>query len=618
MTKILGISCYYHDSAAVLLDDGKIVTAAEEERFSRIKHDSGFPEGAIDFCLSEGKVKPKELDFVVFYEKPYVKFERILKQTLATFPQSRKFFLESMREWLTKKLWIRSQIAERLGILSSEVYFSDHHMSHAASAFYPSPFKEAAILTLDGVGEWSVASCGVGKDNKIEIWKEMRFPHSLGLLYSVFTAFLGFQVNEGEYKVMGMAPYGVPRFIKKIKKIVEIYADGSIKLDLDYFSFHSNPDKNFNEKFIKLFGKPRSKDELFFTEKTGYPRFWGEKPKNYIEKAKVNQKYADIAASIQKITEEIILKICNNLYKETGLSNLCMAGGVALNSVANGKIVTETPFKYLWIQPAAGDSGGALGAALYLYHHVLGNKKRIKQEHSFFGKSYSKADVKRAISPLIPKGQALLITPISPITLTEYKNDKLLIKNIAKALTQKKVVGWFEGRFEWGPRALGHRSILADPRDAKMKDVVNAKIKFREPYRPFAPAVLQEKAKDYFEIDDPASGPAKFMIIVIPTKKGKEKVIPAVSHEGTSRIQSVDSQTHPRYYQLIKEFGKLTGVPVIMNTSFNLRGEPIVNSPEDAINTFVRSGIDILVMERFVIEKKGAKRQRNKGYKVVK
>ena len=588
--RILGISCYYHDSATVLLQDGKIAAAAEEERFSRKKHDSGFPKNAIDFCLKERKVKPKQLDYVVFYEKPYIKFERILKQTLASFPSSRSFFVEAMKEWLPKKLWIKGEIAEKIGVPPDKIYFSDHHISHAASCFYPSPYKEAAILTLDGVGEWSVASYGIGKGDKIKIIKELRFPHSLGLLYSVFTAFLGFKVNSGEYKVMGMAPYGTPRFVNKVKKIVDIYDDGSIKLDMDYFTFHSSPDKSFNDKFVNLFGKPREKEELFYTKKTGYPKFWGEKPKNYQKKLLENQKYADIAASIQKVTEEIILKMCNFLANETGFSNLCMAGGVALNSVANGKIVSQTPFKNLFTQPAAGDSGGALGAALYLYHQLLGNKKRQEMEHSFYGKSYSKSEIKKFLDK-------------EKVPYTAYSDNKKLIKDVAHALINKRVVAWYEGRFEWGPRALGHRSILADPRSASMKDVVNSKIKFREPYRPFAPAVLEEKAKDYFEIEDSKSGPARFMIIVIPTKKGKEKIIPAVSHLGTSRIQTVDAKNHPRYYQLIKEFGRLTGVPVIMNTSFNLRGEPIVNTPANALATFMRSGLDILVMENLLIKK---------------
>ena len=586
--KILGISCYYHDSAAALIDNGKIIAAAEEERFSRIKHDSDFPKLAISFCLEQAGINSKDLNYVVFYEKPYIKFERILLQTLFTFPSSRKLFVEAMREWLPKKLWIKSSIVNHLEINADKIYFCDHHVSHAASAFYPSPFKKAAILTLDGVGEWTVAGWGLGTGNIINIYKELRFPHSLGLLYSVFTAFLGFEVNEGEYKVMGMAPYGNPRFTDKIKKTLELNKDGSIKLDMSYFTFHSSPEKSFSEKFVSLFGKPRDKNDLFFTKKTGYPRFWGKRPKNYEIKCKENQKYADLAASIQQVTEQVILTMCKHVYKETGVSNLCMAGGVALNSVANGKIVRLTPFKNLWVQPAAGDSGGALGAALYLYHNILNNKKRYQMTHAYFGKGYQPNEIKRFLNS-------------NSIPYTQYNPEKLT-KFIAKALNQEKVVGWFEGRFEWGPRALGHRSILADPRHLSMKDIVNSKIKFREPYRPFAPAVLEEEAKKYFDIANPNSGPARFMIIVIPAKK--PKTIPAVSHLGTSRIQSVNKKLSPEYYALIKEFGKLTGVPVIMNTSFNLKGEPIVTSPSDAFKTFMKSGIDFLVLENFVVEKK--------------
>lgn len=591
---ILGLSCYYHDSAAVLLQNGKLVAAAEQERFSRKKHDSDFPQQAINFCLKQARLKPSQLDHLIFYEKPFIKFERILKQTIATFPHSRQLFVSAMKDWLPKKLWLKQEIAEKLNISPNKILFSDHHLSHAASAFYPSPYQQAAILTLDGVGEWSTASYGIGKGHKIELLKELRFPHSLGLLYSVFTAFLGFRVNNGEYKVMGMAPYGTPKYVKKIKQIVDIKPDGSIQLDLSYFSFPSSPTKSFNQQFINLFGSPRPSEELFYTLKTGYPQFWGKKPRNYHQKLKANQFYADIASSIQTVTEEIILKICRHLYKQTKLPNLCMAGGVALNSVANGKIITQTPFKNLWIQPAAGDSGGALGAALYLHHQILGNKRRQPLTHSFYGQSYSKKTIKTFLNK-------------KKIPYQEFKNDRQLIKQIAKNLTQKKVVAWFEGRFEWGPRALGHRSILADPRSPKMKDIVNAKIKFREPYRPFAPAVLEEKAQDFFNIPDPQSGPAKFMIIVIPAKKAKIKHIPAVSHLGTSRIQTVNQTTHPRYYRLIKEFGRLTNIPVIMNTSFNLRGEPIVNTPENAYNTFINSGLDLLVLENFLIKKSDLK-----------
>lgn len=588
--KILGLSFYYHDAAACILDNGKIIAAAEEERFSRKKHDSDFPKLAVQFCLEEAGIKNSQLDYVVFYEKPFVKFERILLQTLAVYPHSAQFFIHSMKEWVTKKLYIKQHIAEKLDIPSEKIQFSDHHISHAASAYYPSPFTEAAVLTLDGVGEWSVGSIGIGKDNDLQLVKELRFPHSLGLLYSTFTAFLGFEVNEGEYKVMGMAPYGKPIYEDKIKKIVSVKDDGSFQLDLSYFTFHSSPHKSFNNKFEDLFGKPRNPKKLFFTERTGYPKFWGEKPEDYKHLMNENQKYADIAASIQKVTEDIIVKICQYSAKETGMKNLCLAGGVALNGLANQRIVKETPFKNIFIQPAAGDSGGALGAALYLYHHILGNKKRVPMTHVYFGKQYTLQEIKQELKN-------------KNIPYHEYKNDKLLFDEITKKLMEKQVIGWFQSRFEWGPRALGNRSILADPRHADMKDIVNSKIKFREPYRPFAPVVLEEHAKEYFEIDNVKTGPAKFMNIVVPVKKEMAKKIPAVTHEGTARLQAIDLKTNPRYYSVIKTFYEKTGVPVLLNTSFNLRGEPIVNTPADAISTFLRSGIDVLVLETFVVYK---------------
>lgn len=588
---ILGLSCFYHDSAAVLIKDGSILAAAEEERFSRIKHDSDFPKNAIAFCLSYAHVTGKDLDCVVFYEKPYVKFVRILMTSLATFPYSWKLFCDSMKEWLSRKLWIKQEIAERINVSPHKIYFCDHHMSHAGSAFYPSPFKKAAILTLDGVGEWSVGIWGVGSGNKIQIYKELRFPHSLGLLYSTFTSFLGFEINDGEYKVMGMAPLGRPLLVDKIRKLIDIKEDGSFQLDLSYFTFYSSVDKSFSQKFEALFGKPRNPNDLFFTEKTGWPRFWGKRPKDYTQKAKINQYYADVAASIQNVTEEIIVKICRYLAKETKLTNLCMAGGVGLNSVANGRIIRETPFKQLFVQPAAGDSGGALGAALYFYHHILGYRRRNLMQHAFYGEGYSEA-------------QIVSVLKARNLSYTKYTNDQRLIQDVAEELTHKKVVGWFEGRFEWGPRALGHRSILADPRQQDMKDIVNSKIKFREPYRPFAPSVLGEKATDYFLIDNPkGNSPTRFMLVVVPVRADRKHRIRAVVHEGTARVQTVNKREHPRFYQLIKEFERKTRVPVLLNTSFNLRGEPIVATPADAINTFLRSGIDILVLERYVVKK---------------
>lgn len=589
---ILGISCYYHDSAAALLIDGKFTAGADEERFSRIKHDNGFPKQAIDFCLKYAGIKTKDLDYVVFYEKPFVKFERILLQTLQTFPKSRHFFVSAAKEWLFGKLWIKNQLMQKLNLNQEKILFADHHYSHAASSFFVSPFEKAAILTLDGVGEWTTASLGKGKYNRLEIIKELKFPHSVGLLYSVFTAFLGFEVNSGEYKVMGMAPYGKPKYTDKIKQMVNIYKDGSIRLDMDYFTYHQHPERSFNEKFIKLFGKPREKESLFFTRETGFPGYFGKKPDDFEEKGKVQEYYADIATSLQAITEEIIFKMANYLHSLYKSDNLCMAGGVALNSVANGKILNKTPFKNLYIQPAAGDGGGALGAALYVYQQILGHQRIMVMTDALLGQDYTEAEIEAFLKRKKVKYQKIT-------------NDEKLMDIVVDYLVNQKVVGWFQGRFEWGPRALGNRSILADPRVAEMKDIVNSKIKFREPYRPFAPSMLTEHIEDYLKLKDAEKSlPARFMLLVVPVKKNKQKIIPAVTHVGgSSRLQAVDKKTNPRYYKLIEKFYKRTEVPVILNTSFNLRGEPIVSTPENAYNTFMKSGIDLLVLENYLIKK---------------
>ncbi len=589
---ILGISCYFHDAAAALLKDGCLVAAAEEERFSRVKHDYGFPTHAISFCLKKAGITSQELDYVVFYEKPFVKFERILMSSLQMAPHSWKVFREAMVNWLIDKLWIKSTIQEKIGIDKEKILFSDHHLSHAASAFFCSPFEDAAIITADGVGEWTTASCGVGKGNQISLLQEMRFPHSLGLLYSAFTAFLGFEVNEGEYKVMGMAPYGKPDYVDKVKKLIHICNDGSFWLDMDYFSYHYSPDRMYNGKFERLFGPSRDPRSHFFTPSTGYPRYFGEKPSNYNELGKQNQFYADIAASIQAVTEEILLKMANYLYHRTGLKKLCLAGGVALNSVANGRILKETPFEELYIQPAAGDGGGALGAALWAYHAVLGKPRQFVMEHAYWGEEYRDESIREF---LINSG----------IKYEYLPDDEKLTARVADALQAGKVVGWFQGRFEWGPRALGNRSILADPRRADMKDIVNTKIKFREPYRPFAPSVLAESTEKFFDLPEAERHyPGRFMLYVVNVKEDKREIIPAITHvDGTGRLQTVHETTSPRYYRLIKTFGEATGVPVVLNTSFNLKGEPIVNTPEDAVKTFNRSEMDLLVLERFIIEK---------------
>jgi carbamoyltransferase len=590
--EILGISCFFHDAAAALLRDGELVAAAEEERFTRKKHDYDFPAQAIDFCLQTGRVSGAELDFVVFFEKPFLKFERLLMTSMQTFPKSRRVFQESMISWLTDKLWIKNLIMQRLGVPENKIIFSNHHLSHAASSFFCSPFEEAAILTVDGVGEWATATYGIGRGTEIKILKEIRFPHSLGLLYSAFTAFLGFEVNEGEYKVMGMAPFGKARYVDKVWKLVHQDSDGSFNLDMDYFSFHHSTKKTYNQKFLDLFGPARDSKSLFFTPDSGYPSYFGEKPSKYDSLARQNQHYADIAASIQLVTEEIILKMATQVHKDTGMKNLCMAGGVALNSVANGRILRETPFEEIFIQPAAGDGGGAIGAALYGYHMVLGKPRCFVMGHAYWGKEYGPDEVDGFLRE-------------NDIAHVRVENDDKLYDRVVDALQRGKVVGWFQGRFEWGPRALGHRSILADPRNPQMKDIVNTKIKFREPFRPFAPSVLAERAEEFFALPEPTRHyPARYMLYVVNVKDEARDRVPAVTHvDGTARLQTVDQRVSPRYYELIQAFGEATGVPVVLNTSFNLKGEPIVNTPAEAFSSFTRSGMDVLVLGNHVIEK---------------
>ncbi len=584
---ILGLSCYYHDSAACLLKDGELVAAAQEERFTRIKHDFSFPKNAIDFCLESEGIEKEKLDFVVFYEKPFLKFERIVKTILMTYPRSCKLFSEVAINWVKEKLWIKATISDFLDIKADKILFVNHHLSHAASAFFCSPYEEAATLTVDGVGEWATTTLGVGRagwdiscQNDISILEEIKFPHSLGLLYSVFTAFLGFKVNNGEYKVMGMSSYGKPKYVDKIYKLVEINSNGSFKLNMKYFSYHYSTKHSFNKNFRKLFGTPRSPESVLLFETKGFS-----------DDIKESERFADIAASIQKVTEDILIKMANYLHKKTGVKKLCMAGGVALNCVANYKILKQTPFEEIFIQPAAGDNGSALGAALYVWHCLLNKPRKFILKHSYWGKSYSSLQIKMFLDK-------------NGIDYREFKNNSNLIEYVTEGLTNQKIVGWFHGRSEWGARALGNRSILADPRNPGMKDIINLKIKFREPFRPFAPSVLKEYAQDFFNIEGIIEhSPFKYMLYTVPVKRKEE--IPAVTHvNGTSRIQIVSKDDNLLYYNLIKCFYKKTNIPVIVNTSFNLKGEPIVNSPEDAYSTFIRSGIDVLVMDRFVVCKK--------------
>lgn len=587
---ILGISCHYHDAAAALLSNGQLIAAAEEERFSRVKHDFGFPKLAIAFCLSEAGIDAADLDYAVFYEKPFEKFERILSSCLQTYPRSWKVFRESMLTWMGDKLWVRHLIQQELGIPRDRILFVPHHASHAASAFLVSPFEESALLTVDGVGEWATATTGTGRGNTVSLDQEIRFPHSLGLLYSAFTAFLGFEVNEGEYKVMGMAPYGEPRYVEKVWEVVRMFEDGSFELDMDYFTFHHSTRRTFGPKFARLFGEPRTPETLFFTDTTGFPSYFGEKPGNYDFLLKENQHYADVAASIQKVTEEILLNSARALRKRTEQSNLCIAGGVGLNSVANGRILRESGFEHVYIQPASGDSGGALGAALYAYHTLLGQPRAMTMDHAYWGQSF--------------EGREAEFLRQENVSFEELEESAVLDQTV-DALESGKVVGWYQGRFEWGPRALGNRSILADPRREEMKDVVNTKIKFREPYRPFAPSTLAESAEIYFDLPDAVNqNPARFMLLVSDVRDDKREDVPAVTHvDGSARVQTVFSETNPKYYELIRRFGEATGVPVVLNTSFNLRGEPIVTTPANAYSTFMRSEMDVLVMGNTIVKK---------------
>jgi carbamoyltransferase len=590
--QILGVSCYFHDASAALLRDGQLVAAAEEERFSRVKHDFSFPERAIRFCLEKGGVAGKDLDYVAFFEKPFIKFERILQTSFATAPRSAGVFRQAMSTWLLDKLWIKSRLRATLGIAPDRILFCEHHESHAASAFLCSPFDEAAILTVDGVGEWTTTAIGAGRGNTFTLTREIRFPHSLGLLYSAFTAFLGFEVNEGEYKVMGMAPYGTPRFVDEVRRLVRIGKDGAFDLDLDYFSFHYSPTRTFTPKFEQLFGTPRAPGVAFFTERTEFPIYYGEKPANFHELARENQRYADIAASIQVVTEEIVLDMARSAMEHAQSTRLCMAGGVALNSVANGRILRETQVTDLYVQPAAGDSGAALGAALFAWHVVLGQPRGFVLDRGSWGAEPSSAAIEE-------------VAATCGGSVERFKDEGCLLDRTVDLLKGGAVVGWVQGGFEWGPRALGHRSILADPRRGDAKDVVNVKIKFREPYRPFAPSVPVEHAAAFFDLTDPARHlPARFMLLVTPVRQEAQHLIPAVTHvDGSARLQTVTAGSNCRYYNLLSRFGEATGVPVLLNTSFNLRGEPIVNTPQEAFSTFMRSGMDALVLDRTVILK---------------
>jgi carbamoyltransferase len=562
-THVLGISCYYHDAAAALLRDGEIVAACQEERLSRKKHDSGFPARAVKYVLREAGIGPEQLDAVGFYDKPLLKFERMLSTYIATFPRSFGSFRKAMPLWIHEKLWVPSLIPKELRPYRGPILFAEHHMSHAASCFLVSPFEEAAILTVDGVGEWATASFGVGRGTDIELFKEIRFPHSLGLLYSAFTYYLGFKVNSAEYKVMGLAPYGKPvHFDRIMKDMVSLNEDGSFKLNMKYFSYDYGLTMT-NGQFNEFFGGPPRKPETWMTERE-----------------------FDIAASVQKVCEEVVLRMVNYIHKETGLSNLCMAGGVALNCVANGRVIRETPMKNLFVQPAAGDAGGAVGVAHYLYNTLEKKPRGRSWTHAYLGPEYKDAEIKEYLD-----GQGAKYSVLGAAELP---------RRTAEILAEGNVVGWYQGRMEFGPRALGGRSILADPRDPKMRDTLNMKIKFREGFRPFAPSVLADKASEWFDIE--CDSP--YMLLVAQVREGK-KVIPSVTHvDGSARLQTVTREESPLYYDVIRAFGDITGVPIVINTSFNVRGEPIVCTPHDAYLCFMRTNMDHLVLGSYLLDKK--------------
>jgi carbamoyltransferase len=592
MTTILGISAFYHDSAAAIVVDGRIVAAAQEERFTRIKHDPAFPKNAVDYCLAEAGVSYDEIDYVGFYDKPLVTFERLLETFLAVAPRGFGSFCKAIPVWLKQKLRLPKLIRQELGgKYKRRIIFAGHHESHAASAFFPSPFEEAAILTLDGVGEWSTATTGVGSKNRIDLQHELRFPHSLGLLYSAFTSFCGFKVNSGEYKLMGLAPYGNPKFVDLIRdQMMDLKPDGSFRLNMKYFDYcHGN--RMPSRKFEELFGVPFRQSESTLT-----------------------QDYMDIAASIQKVTEEIALRLTRDLQSRTGQKNLVMAGGVALNCVANGRLLRETDFDNIWIQPAAGDAGGALGVALLVWHQLLNNNRAVEkpdaQSGSYLGPSFSSDEIEAVLKPANAIYQS-------------YSDESELCDRVAELLASENVVGWFQGRMEFGPRALGGRSILGDARSKDMQSVMNQKIKFRESFRPFAPSILRDHVHEYFETRKNEDSP--YMLLVADVKKEHRlelsdveqanegidllnltrSTIPAITHvDFSARIQTVDSERHSRYYDLLKAFHKKTNSPVLINTSFNVRGEPIVCTPEDAYRCFLATDMDVLVLENCVLLKK--------------
>ena len=588
---ILGISAFYHDSAACLVRDGVIVAAAQEERFTRKKHDEAFPQQAIDYCLREGGITTQDLDYVAFYEKPFLKFDRLLHSYLACAPAGIRSFLKAIPVWIKDKIWMKAALRKELNF-NGPIIFPEHHESHAASAFYPSPFPEAAFLTVDGVGEWTTTSWGVGRGSRVQIQGELHFPHSLGLLYSAFTYFAGFRVNSGEYKLMGLAPYGEPKYAGVIlRELIDLKEDGSFRLNMKYFNYAVGLTMT-NKKFDTLFGRPPRQPE-----------------------SKLTQMDMDLARSVQDVTEEVMYRMARHVQRQTGMRQLCLAGGVALNCVANGKILREKIFDHIWIQPAAGDAGGALGAALFTWHQYLDRPRTADGVHdtqrgSYLGPEFKRDEIRRFLQ--------MQKTPF-----VELSDDEIPDR-IADLIADGKVMGWFQGRMEFGPRALGGRSILGDARSPKMQEVMNLKIKFRESFRPFAPSVLRERASEWFDLNEESP----YMLLVAPVakqhrrapaeeeqkKSGLEKLltlrsaIPAVTHvDYSARVQTVTEDWNPLYYRTIKRFGEKHGCPVIINTSFNVRGEPMVCTPEDAYRCFLRTNLDFLLLGNFLLEKKEQK-----------
>lgn len=588
-TWILGVSALYHDAAAALFRDGELVGAAQEERFSRVKHDPSLPLRASRWLLDSAGIGIQDIDHLVFYEKPLRKFERILANAVTEFPRSWRLFPRQMVAWLGDKLWIRDKLATEFRVAPDRILFSEHHLSHAASAFFCSPFDEAAVLAVDGVGEWATTSLWTGRGAQLQAVGEIRWPHSLGLLYSAMTAHLGFAVNNGEYKVMGLASYGEPRFAAQVRSLLQPRDDGAFALDLRYFSHHVHPSRPTTDAFEALLGPPRHpSDPLDF-----------DSPDAAVRTA--TQHWADLAASVQLVLEEALLELARHARERTGLDRLCLAGGVALNAVANEVLARQGPFSELWVQPAAGDAGGAIGAGLWAWHMVLDQPRQPRRQRIDLGRAWTEAEAAEYLEDF-------------GLPFVELPDEDALVDAVAADLAEGSVVGWMQGGFEWGPRALGHRSILADPRDPAMKDTLNRTVKFREPFRPFAPMVLEEAADDWFDIPPAARGMLPYMVCTVKVRPEKAEQLGAVRHvDNTARAQLVSPELQPLMARVLEQFGRRTGVPVLVNTSFNLKGDPMVSSPVDAVATFLRSEMHVLYMGRLRVERPQRRRRESPG-----